>query len=579
MSEVNAGGVVAESESESESEGSEKAPSNFLRQIVESDLSSGKHSGRVVTRFPPEPNGYLHIGHAKSICLNFGLARDYHGICHLRMDDTNPLAEDSEYVDSIQRDVKWLGFDWGEKLFYASDYFEKLYGFAVTLIKKGKAYVCSLSEEDIRIYRGTVKEAGKPSPYRSRSVEENLQLFEEMREGKYADGEHVLRANIDMNAANMKMRDPLLYRIRHAHHHRSGDAWCIYPMYDFAHCLSDSIEGITHSICTLEFENNRDIYDWLVHEAEVDCEPPPQQFEFARLNLSYTVMSKRKLRALVENGDVAGWDDPRMPTIAGMRRRGYTSAAIQDFCERVGVAKANSLVDMAQLEFSVRNDLNQLAPRRMCVLEPLKITLDNYPAEKVEWLEGPSFPHDVPKEGSRKLPFGKTLYIDRNDFMEDAPKKFFRLAPQKEVRLRYGYVIKCEEVIKDEEGNIVELKCSYDVDTLGKKPEGRKVKGVIHWVSAEHGLPVEVRLYDRLFDVEQPDVAMEAKSFTDFLNTDSLQVVKAFIEPSVADDDAESCYQFERVGYFVSDSVDSKPGALVFNRTVALKDSWGKKHP
>ena len=545
---------------------------HFLRTIIADDLASGKHTG-VVTRFPPEPNGYLHIGHAKSICLNFGLAGENQGRCHLRFDDTNPVKEDTEYVDSIQHDVKWLGFDWNEHLYFASDYFEKLYGFAVQLIKERKAYVCSLNEAEIREYRGTVTEAGRASPYRERSVEENLDLFARMRAGEFEDGAHVVRAKIDMGASNMKMRDPLLYRIRHAHHHRTGDDWCIYPMYDFAHCLSDSLEEITHSICTLEFENNRELYDWILQELRVPCQP--QQIEFARLGLTYTVMSKRKLLQLVEEGVVSGWDDPRMPTIAGMRRRGYRPEAIRDFCERIGVAKANSMVDVAQLEYSVRDDLNHHAPRVMAVLDPLKVVITNQPEGETLQLDAPYFPHDIPKDGERKLPFGREIWIERSDFMMEPSKKYHRLAPGREVRLRHAYVIRCDEVVSDEGGNITELRCSLDPDTLGKNPTDRKVKGTIHWVSAEHAHPATIRLYDRLFESEKPDA--EEGDFKDYLNPDSLTVVQAWVEPSLADADSTAHVQFERQGYFCVDSVDSKADALVFNRTVPLRDSWAKQ--
>lgn len=546
---------------------------NFIRAMIERDLETAKYNGKVTTRFPPEPNGYLHIGHAKSICLNFGLAQKYNGHCHLRFDDTNPVKEDTEYVDSIQDDVRWLGFEWGENLFFASDYFEKMYEYALQLIKEGKAYVCSLKEDEIREYRGTVKEDGKHSPYRSRSVEENLSLFERMRAGEFKDGEHVLRAKGDMAAANMKLRDPLLYRIRHDHHHRTGDKWCIYPMYDYAHCLSDSIEGITHSICTLEFENNRDLYNWFLHEVSAP-KPRPEQTEFARLSLTYTVMSKRKLLELVQDNLVSGWDDPRMPTIAGMRRRGYTAEALRDFCERIGVAKANSLVDVAQLEYSVRDDLNHRSPRVMCVLDPIKVVIENYPEDKVEMLEAPYWPHDIPKEGTRDVPLTREVLIERDDFMENPPKKFYRLSPGNEVRLRYSYVIRCNEVIKNDAGEVIEIRCSYDPETLGKNPEGRKVRGAIHWVSATESLEAEVRLYDRLFSVEQPD-AYDG-DFKDTMNANSLSVQKGYVEPSVRDTASGDRFQFERQGYFYRD-LDSISEKLIFNRTVALKDSWARK--
>jgi len=551
-----------------------KTSVNFIRRIIAEDLSTNKHNGRVVTRFPPEPNGYLHVGHAKSICLNFGLAEEnQNGTYHLRFDDTNPEKEETEYVTSIQADIRWLGFDWGDNLFFASDYFDRLYELAVQLVKAGKAYVCSLNTEEIREYRGTVKEAGRPSPYRERSVEENLALLEKMRNGDFAEGAHVLRARIDMASPNMKMRDPLIYRIRHVEHHRTGTKWCIYPMYDFAHGLSDSIEGITHSICTLEFENNRELYDWFLDATEVPCHP--QQIEFARLNLSYTVLSKRKLLELVETKLVDGWDDPRMPTIAGMRRRGYTPAAIRDFCERIGVAKANSTVDLETLEFCLRDDLNQHSPRIMCVLDPLKVILTNYETTASEEFDADYFPHDVPKEGSRKLPFSREIWIERSDFMEQPSKKYHRLAPGREVRLRHGYVIKCEHVVKDEQGQVVALHCSYDPETLGKNPSDRKIKGTIHWVSVVHALPAQVRLYDRLFTSDRPG-SDKGTDFKDALNPDSLVIRTGHIEPAVANDPPGSRYQFERQGYFCSDTTDSKPGGLVFNRTVGLRDSWAK---
>ncbi|MCX6043685.1 MAG: glutamine--tRNA ligase/YqeY domain fusion protein [Chloroflexi bacterium] len=549
---------------------------DFIRTIIEEDLRTGKTGNRVVTRFPPEPNGYLHIGHAKSICLNFGLALDYGGVCHLRFDDTNPTTEDIEYVESIQRDIRWLGFDWQHRLFFASDYFDQLYELAVQLIKDGKAYVDSLSEEEIREYRGTVMEPGKESPYRNRSVEENLELFDSMRAGEFPDGAHVLRAKIDMSARNMKLRDPLLFRIRHAHHYRTGDQWPIYPMYDFAHPLSDAIEGITHSICTLEFENNRDIYDWLVDN--LFPAPRPHQYEFARLNLDYTVMSKRKLLAMVEGGYVNGWDDPRMPTIAGLRRRGVTPEAIRDFCAKIGVAKTNSRVEIGLLEHCIRDDLNTQAPRVMCVLRPLKVVLTNYPENQVEELDAAYYPYDVPKEGSRPVPFARELYIERDDFAEQPPKGFFRLAPGREVRLRYAYIIKCETVIKDANGEIIELHCTYDADSRGGATgDGRKVKGTIQWVSAAHALPAEVRLYDRLFRVENPD---EGADFRQHLNPNSIEILAhSLIEPSVAGAPAGTRYQFERQGYFISDIVDSRPGHLVYNRIVELRDSWTKAAP
>jgi glutaminyl-tRNA synthetase len=545
---------------------------NFIRDLVERDRAAGKYGGRVVTRFPPEPNGYPHIGHAKSICLNFGLAREYGGVCNLRFDDTNPETEDMEYVKAIQRDVRWLGFEW-DNLFHASDYFEQLYDFAVELIRMGKAYVDSLSEDEIREYRGTVTEPGRNSPCRDRTVEENLDLFARMRAGEFPDGAHVLRAKIDMAAPNMKMRDPLLYRIRHASHYRRGDAWCIYPMYDFAHPLSDAIEGITHSLCTLEFENNRDIYDWLVDT--LPFPEPPRQTEFARLNLTYTVMSKRKLLQLVERKLVTGWDDPRMPTLAGLRRRGFTPAAIRDLCDRVGVAKANSTVDVTLLEHCQREDLNPEVPRVMCVLRPLKAVIENYPEGQVEELDAPLYPHDVPKQGSRKVPFSRTLYIDREDFAENPPKGFHRLSPGREVRLRYAYLIRCESVVKDANGEIVELRCTYDPATRGgNAPDGRKVPGTLHWVSADHGIPVEVRVYDRLFRVERPD--LEEGDFEEYLNPKSLETLtESRLEPAAPD--LGERLQFERQGYFHRDPVDSTPERLVFNRIVPLRDSWAQE--
>ena len=498
------------------------APSNFIRDIVADDLAAGKHGGRVATRFPPEPNGYLHIGHAKSICLNFGLAEEFGGQCHLRFDDSNPTGESVEFVEAIQRDVRWLGFDWGENLFFASDYFERLYAFAVELIEAGKAYVCSLNEEQIRDYRGTVTEPGRPSPYRDRSVEENLDLFRRMRAGEFPDGAHVLRAKIDMAAANMKMRDPLLYRIRHVPHYRTGDRWCIYPLYDFIHPLSDALEDITHSICTLEFENNRELYDWVV--GSVKTPGRPRQYEFARLNLSYTVLSKRKLIQLVNERHVSGWDDPRMPTLAGLRRRGYTPEAIREFCDRIGVAKNNSTVDVALLEHTLREDLNQRSPRHLAVLRPLRVLIDNYPEGQVEELEAPLWPHDVPKQGSRKLPFSRELYIEQDDFLLEPPKGYHRLSPGAEVRLRYAYVIRCDDVVRDAAGNVVELRCSYDPETRGGDAAGKKVKGTIHWVSAPHSVEAEVRLYDRLFKSEFPG---SESDFLDDINPGSLVALRA----------------------------------------------------
>jgi glutaminyl-tRNA synthetase len=531
----------------------------------------------VVTRFPPEPNGYLHIGHAKAICLDFGIAQENAGVCHLRFDDTNPESEDIRFVESIKEDLRWLGFDWGEKLFYASDYFEQLYDFAITLIEADKAYVDSQSLQDIRRGRGTVTEPGTESPYRNRSVAENLDLFRRMRAGEFEDGEHVLRAKIDMAAKNMLMRDPVLYRIRHASHYRAGDAWCIYPLYDFTHCLSDAIERITHSLCTLEFKDNRALYDWVLDAAAI--EPPrPEQTEFARLNLDYTVLSKRKLVQVVGQGLVDGWDDPRMPTIAGLRRRGVTPEAIRTFCGMIGVARVDSRVDMEKLEYAIRDDLNKKVPRVMCVLRPLKVVILNYAEEQVEELDAPHYPRDVPQEGSRKVPFTRELYIERDDFMEDPPVKFFRLAPGREVRLRYAYLVKCVDVIKDDRGEITEIHCTYDPETKGgTAPDGRKVKGTIHWVSATHSLPAEVRLYDRLFLKADPDDVAEGEDFTSNLNLESKVVLtESRIEPSVADEPPGSRYQFERQGYFVSDVVDSSRDNLVFNRTVGLRDTWAK---
>jgi glutaminyl-tRNA synthetase len=550
----------------------ESQPSDFIRDIVAADLKSNKHGGRVVTRFPPEPNGYLHIGHAKSICLNFGIARENNGVCHLRFDDTNPTKEDVEYVDSIKEVVHWLGFDWNDKLFYASDYFEQLYQYAVQLIKEGKAYVDDLSPDEMREYRGPWNEPGKNSPYRERLVEENLDLFARMRAGEFAEGSRTLRAKIDMASPNINMRDPVMYRILKAEHHRTGNAWCIYPMYDFAHCVSDAIEGITHSICTLEFEDHRPLYDWFLDALRTPCHP--QQIEFARLNLTYTLMSKRKLLALVERNYVCGWDDPRMPTLVGYRRRGYTPEAIRSFAERVGVAKRNSTVDVAMLEHEIREDLNKRAPRVMAVLHPLKLVIDNYPEGQGEELDAVNNPED-PGAGTRKIPFSREVYIEREDFMEDPPKKFFRLAPGREVRLRYAYIVKCERVVKDEKsGEIIELHCTYDPDTRsGGAAESRKVKATIHWVSAAHAIPAEVRLYDHLFTTPDPGAA---EDFTTVLNPNSLDVVtECRVEPSLANAEAGHRYQFERQGYFCVDP-DSKPGAPVFNRTVTLRDTWAK---
>jgi glutaminyl-tRNA synthetase len=548
------------------------APIDFIRAIVDDDLASGKHR-RVATRFPPEPNGYLHIGHAKSICLNFGVALERGGTCNLRFDDTNPTKEDVEYVDSIQEDVKWLGFKW-DALLYASDYFEQLYEFALSLIRRNLAYVDSLSADQIREYRGTLTEPGRNSPYRDRPVAESLDLFARMRAGEFPDGTHLLRAKIDMASPNLNMRDPALYRIRHASHHRTGDTWCIYPMYDYAHPISDALEKITHSLCTLEFEDHRPLYDWLVeHLFERDR---PRQIEFARLNLNYTVMSKRKLLQLVQQKYVSGWDDPRMPTITGLRRRGYTPESIRDFCSRIGVAKKENVIDVAQLEHSVREDLNVRAPRVMAVLRPLKVVITNYPEGQVEYMDVINNPENE-SAGRRKVPFSRVLYIEQDDFKEDPPKKFFRLSPGREVRLRCAYFIACTEVVKDADGKIVELRCTYDPATRGgDSPDGRKVKATLHWVSAEHAVPVEVRLYDRLFSVEAPESAGPNKTFLDFLNPASLETLRGCqAEPSLAHVQAPAHFQFERLGYFCVDT-ESKPGALVFNRTVSLRDAWAK---
>ncbi len=551
---------------------------DFLREIVKRDTVSGVYGGRVATRFPPEPNGYLHIGHAKSICLNFGIAREFGGVCHLRLDDTNPETEDMAYVDSIMRDVRWLGFDWQDKLFFASDYYEQLYELAVRLIRDEKAYVDSLSEDEIRRHRGTVMEAGRESPWRSRTVEENLDLFARMRAGEFPDGAHVLRAKIDMTARNMKMRDPLLYRIRHASHYRRGEAWCIYPMYDFAHPLSDAIEGITHSICTLEFENNRTIYDWLVDN--LFPSPQPRQYEFARLNLDYTIMSKRKLLQLVEENLVSGWDDPRMPTIAGMRRRGYTPEGIRLFAARIGVDKANSRVSMELLEDAIRDDLNARAPRAMAVLRPLKVTITNYPEGKVEWLESPCWPRDIGKEGSRKLPLTREVFIERTDFTGNPPADWLRLSPGGEVRLISAYIIRCEEAVKDPvTGEVTELRCVYDPDSMGKSPVGKKKRvTAIQWVSAAHAAPAEVRLYDRLFTVPNPEEADEGKTFKDSLNPESIVALPgSLLEPGLANASPGERFQFVRHGFFVADDVDSKPGVPVFNLIVGLRDAYARR--
>jgi glutaminyl-tRNA synthetase len=554
---------------------SESAPLNFLEKIIEEDNATGKFGGRVHTRFPPEPNGYLHIGHAKSICLNFGLAEQYGGKCNLRFDDTNPTKEDIEYVDSIQEDVRWLGFDWEDRMFFASDYFDQLYEWAIQLIKAGKAYVDSSTLEQIREYRAGWDKPGKESPYRNRSVEENLDLFERMKNGEFADGEHVLRAKIDMNATNMNLRDPIMYRIRHAHHHRTGDKWCIYPTYDWTHGQSDSIEGITHSICTLEFENHRPLYDWYVEALGVYH---PQQIEFARLNLTYTVMSKRKLLELVEGGLVSGWDDPRMPTICGLRRRGYTPESIREFCETIGITRFNSMTDMSVLENAVRQDLNKRAPRAMAVLRPLKVIIENYSEGQTEELDAVNNPED-PSAGTRKVPFARELYIERDDFLENPPKKFFRLSPGNEVRLRWAYFITCKEVIKDPAtGEITELRCTYDPATKGgDAPDGRKVKATLHWVSAKHAIEAEVRLYDHLFRIEDPGDVPEGEDWKDYLNPGSLEVLAdCKLEPSLKNQPPGSRYQFERQGYFCvdEDSTEAKP---VYNRTVTLKDAWAKE--
>ena len=549
-------------------------PSNFIREVVKDDIASNKWEGRVHTRFPPEPNGFLHIGHAKSICLNFGLADEFGGQCNLRFDDTNPTKEEDVYVQSIIEDVKWLGFDWGDKIYYTSDYFAQLYDWAVQLIKADVAYVEDLSADEIREHRGTPTQAGKDSPFRNRSVEENLDLFERMKNGEFADGAKVLRAKIDMASGNLNMRDPVLYRILKAHHHRTGDTWCIYPMYDFAHGQSDSIETITHSICTLEFEDHRPLYDWIIDTLDVYH---PQQIEFARLNLAYTLLSKRKLLQLVEGKHVAGWDDPRMPTISGLRRRGYTPESIRDFCERIGVAKANSTVEMALLEHCLREDLNKRALRLMAVLRPLKVVLVNYPEGQVEELDSPNNPED-PEAGSRKIPLSRELYIEQEDFMEDAPKKFFRLAPGKEVRLKSAYIIKCEEVIKDSSGNITELRCTYDPDSKsGGATAGRKIKGTLHWVSAQHAKSAEVRMYSHLFTKENLADDKESSDLKSALNPESLETLKdCKVEPALAEAQPGDRFQFLRMGYFCADAKDYLSTAPVFNRAVTLRDTWAK---
>ncbi|MDU4055710.1 MAG: glutamine--tRNA ligase/YqeY domain fusion protein [Pseudomonas oryzihabitans] len=548
------------------------APAHFLRQIVQADLDAGKQA-KIVTRFPPEPNGYLHIGHAKSICVNFGLAKEFGGDCHLRFDDTNPAKEDQEYIDAIKSDVHWLGFDWAGEVRYASSYFDQLYAWAVNLIEQGLAYVCDLTPEQAREYRGSLTEPGRNSPFRDRSVAENLDLFARMKAGEFKDGEKVLRAKIDMASPNMNLRDPILYRIRHAHHHQTGDAWCIYPSYDFTHGQSDALEGVTHSICTLEFEDHRPLYEWFLAKLPVPAQP--RQYEFARLNLNYTVTSKRKLKQLVDEGHVHGWDDPRMSTLSGYRRRGYTPAAIRNFCEMIGVTRSNGVVDVAMLEFAIREDLDQNAPRAMCVLKPLKVVITNYPEGQVENLELARHPkQDL---GVRQLPFTRELYIDQGDYEENPPKGYKRLEPGGEVRLRGSYVIRADEAIKDADGKVIELRCSYDPDTLGKNPEGRKVKGVIHWVPAEGSVECEVRLYDRLFRSPQPEKSEEGGSFLDNINPESLVVLKGCrAEPSLAQAQPEDRFQFEREGYFCVDLKDSAPGKPVFNRTVTLRDSWGQ---
>ena len=551
-----------------------RAPSNFIRDMIVEDLRTGRFGGRVHTRFPPEPNGYLHIGHAKSICLNFGLAAEFGGKCNLRFDDTNPTKEESEFVEAIIRDVRWLGFDWEDRLYYASDYFDQLYEWAVKLIKAGKAYVCDLSPEEIRDYRGTLTEPGRESPYRNRSVEENLELFERMRAGEFPNGARTLRAKIDMASPNLNLRDPVMYRILHAEHHRTGRKWCIYPTYDWAHGQSDSIEGITHSICTLEFEDHRPLYDWYLDQLGVYH---PQQIEFDRLNLTYTVLSKRKLAALVEGGYVRGWDDPRMPTLAGLRRRGYTPEAIRNFCARIGVSKTNGIVELSLLEHCLREDLNKRAPRVMAVLRPLRLVIDNYPEDLVEEMEAINNPED-PSMGTRKVPFSKVLYIERDDFREDPPPQYYRLAPGREVRLRYAYFVKCTAVVRDERtGEVVEIHCTYDPATRGgNAPDGRKVKATIHWVSAAHAIDAEVRLYEQLFTRPMPGGEQEGGNFLDDLNPNSLEVLSAAkLEPSLRGAEVGSRYQFERLGYFCVDP-DSKPERPVFNRTVALKDTWAK---
>jgi glutaminyl-tRNA synthetase len=554
----------------SDTEDTEKYPPNFIRSIIEEDVANGKNGGRVVTRFPPEPNGYLHIGHAKAICLSFGMAKDFAGSTYLRFDDTNPLKENTEFMESMKKDISWLGFEWLE-VRNASDYFEQLYQFAEQFIKEGKAYVDSLSADEIREYRGTLTEPGKDSPYRDRSVEENLDMFRRMRAGEFADGEHVLRLKIDMASPNINMRDPAVYRIRHAHHHQTGDAWCIYPLYDYTHCISDSLEGITHSLCDLSFEAHRPLYDWVLDEVAMNCHP--QQIEFSRLNLQYTVMSKRKLKQLVDQELVSGWDDPRMPTVAGLRRRGYTPASIRDFCRRIGVTKSDNNVELAMLESCIRDDLGDTAPRVMGVLDPIKVVIENYPEGQSETLTVANHPQ-VESLGTREIPFSREVYIDRSDFRPEANRKYKRLVMGGEVRLRYGYVIKAESFETDADGNVTTIRCTYDADTLGKNPEGRKVRGVIHWVAADTALPAEIRLYEPLFTVDFPDAS--DSDYRDLINPDALTKIQGFVEPSLKDATPEDRFQFEREGYFCVDNVDSKPDALVFNRVVGLRDTWAK---
>ena len=548
----------------------EKYPANFIRTIIEKDIAAGKNAGQVVTRFPPEPNGYLHIGHAKAICLSFGIAQEFGGSTFLRFDDTNPLKENIEFMESMKTDISWLGFEWRE-IRNASDYFEQLYQFAEQLITAGKAYVDSLSAEEIREYRGTLTSAGKNSPYRERSVDDNLDMFRRMRAGDFKDGEHILRLKIDMASPNMNLRDPAIYRIRHVHHHQTGDQWCIYPLYDYTHCISDALEGITHSLCDLGFEAHRPLYDWVLDNIEVDCHP--QQIEFSRLNLQYTVMSKRKLKQLVEDQLVSGWDDPRLPTIAGLRRRGYTPASIRDFCRRIGVTKSDNNVELAMLQSVIRDDLEDKAPRVMGVLNPLKVVIENYPEDQVENLTVANHPK-IDALGTRTLPFTREVYIDREDFREEANRKYKRLVTDGEVRLRYGYVIKAHQVIKDDAGQIIELRCTYDPETLGENPVGRKVRGVIHWVSAQQNQPAEIRLFEPLFTVDFPDASDQ--DYRDLLNADSRTTVQGFVEASLADATVEQRFQFEREGYFCIDNKDSKPDHLVFNRVVGLRDSWAK---